>query len=57
MTSVSTIGAFARNGQAFDYVYIPHGSHPLRRPRKQFATMGLVVDWLNFWLKDQAPPG
>ena len=56
MTSVSTIGAFARNGKAFDYVYIPHGSHPLRRPRQQFATMGLVVDWLNFWLKDQAPP-
>ena len=55
MTALATIGAFQLNHKAYDYVFLPDASHPLRRPRQRFEMMNLVVEWLDFWLKGDEP--
>lgn len=48
---MSTIGAFALNGRPLQFAFFPSGAHQLVRPGERLASMGLVVDWLRFWLQ------
>lgn len=48
-----TLGAFMLNDIPVDYAFFPRGNHSLSRPRERLALINVVVDWMDFWLRDQ----
>jgi dipeptidyl aminopeptidase/acylaminoacyl peptidase len=53
--ALTTIGAFRLNKKPIEYLSFPEAAHDLRRPRERFEMMRAVIDWMNFWLKDELP--
>jgi hypothetical protein len=54
--SLPMIGAFTLNRKPIEYLYFPHGSHSLIRPRERIALQAAVVEWMSFWLQGVLPP-
>ena len=54
--SLETIGAFALNGKALEYLYVPTGDHNLQRPLERIGTLGAIVDWMVYWLQGKEGP-
>jgi hypothetical protein len=48
-------GAFRAARRPFDELSFPEGVHNLMRPRERIVLMNAIVDWMAFWLMDEAP--
>src|SRR6218665_110920 len=55
VTHLTLFGAFRQARRPFDFVNFPNGEHMLIRPRERLTLMNTIVDWMAFWLLDEAP--
>lgn len=46
---------FALNKKPFEMLFFPDAPHVIARPQQQLALHNAVLDWMRFWLKDEAP--
>src|SRR5262249_43616068 len=53
--SALALNTFRINKKPIDYIIFPNGDHSLQRPLEHLALQNAVVDWMRFWLKDEAP--
>lgn len=53
--ALETVGALRISKIAHEFLLLPNAAHQPLRPREQEALMRANVDWMSFWLLDQAP--
>jgi dipeptidyl aminopeptidase/acylaminoacyl peptidase len=53
-TMYQLIGSLRMNNAPFEALFFNKGKHQLQRPIERRASMQATVDWMAFWLSDQA---
>lgn len=52
---IATANAYRLNNKPFEGLVFPRGLHLLYRPQEHLELQRSVVEWMAFWLKDEAP--